>query len=80
MPPLPSAIRNRPVKKPVLLSSNNARHAWPAQYTSENHSTVLYLPKNRSESHPPSSGKKYTPMTKLWKMSLAVVSRSDSGT
>ena len=32
---------------------------------------VLYLPKKRSASQPPSSGKKYTPMTKVWNTCLA---------
>ena len=67
------------MKKPVRLSSNSARHAWPATYTSDSQNTVLYLPKNRSEIQPPSSGKKYTPMTKMWKMSFAAPSRIDSG-
>jgi hypothetical protein len=32
---------------------------------------VLYLPKKRSASQPPSSGKKYTPITKVWNRSFA---------
>ena len=63
----------------MRLSSKNARQAWPATYTSDSHSTVLYLPKNRSESQPPSSGKKYTPITNVWNTSLAMPARSASG-
>ncbi|MCW0415914.1 hypothetical protein NB689_001668 [Xanthomonas sacchari] len=36
---------------------------------------VLYLPKKRSASQPPSSGKKYTPIMKLCMMCLASASR-----
>jgi len=39
----------------------------------------LYLPKNRSASQPPSSGKKYTPITKVWNTSVAAPPRSASG-
>lgn len=40
---------------------------------------MRYLPKKQSDSQPPSSGKKYTPMTKVWKTSLAIPARSASG-
>ena len=36
---------------------------------------VSYLPKKRSASHPPSNGKKYTPIMKLCSMCLASASR-----
>ena len=79
MPPAPSAIRPRPVKKPRRLCSKIARQAWPRQYTRLIHSTVWYLPKKRSASQPPSSGKKYTPITKVWNTSFAASVRWPSG-
>ncbi len=41
---------------------------------------VRYLPRKRSDSQPPSRGKKYTPITKTWKTSLAAASRSFAAT
>jgi hypothetical protein len=40
---------------------------------------VRYLPKKRSEIQPPRSGKKYTPATKTWKISLASLCASAAG-
>jgi len=36
----------------------------------------LYLPKNLSAMNPPSSGKKYTPITNAWNTSFAASSRA----
>ena len=40
---------------------------------------VSYLPKKRSAIQPPSSGKKYTPITNVWNTSLAAPGRWPAG-